>query len=121
MHTATEVQVRKLMREVQRKQPETIRQLLRLVNKYGDVDQPGDEDPCGDYDYHYQEKCMMNSRGIDMSPFVEWRNERGDLLIGDDLFRVAFEEGGCEEDVWFQTDWRGDVLSLVVIDNPFDD
>jgi hypothetical protein len=117
MHTTTEVQVRRLIREVQRKQPETIRHLIRIVDKYGDVDQPADEDPCDEYDYHYSRKSMVNSRGVDMSPFVEWRNERGDLLIGDDLFRVTFGgEGGSKEDVWFQTEWinGGNVISLVV-------
>jgi len=116
MHTTTEVQVRRLIREVQRKQPETIRQLIRIVDKYGDVDQPADEDPCDEYDYYYSRQSMVNSRGIDMSPFVEWRNERGDLLIGDDHFRVTFGEDGSKEDVWFQTEWinGGNVISLVV-------
>ena len=114
--STTEVQVRRLIREVQRKQPETIRHLIRIVDKYGHVEQSADEDPCEENDYHYSRKSCINSGGVDMSPFMEWRDERGDLLIGDDIFRVTFGEGGYTEDVWFQTEWTngGSVISLVV-------
>ena len=114
--STTEVQVRRLIREVQRKQPETIRHLIRIVDKYGHVEQSADEDPFEENDYHYSRKSCINSGGVDMSPFMEWRDERGDLLIGDDIFRVTFGEGGYTEDVWFQTEWTngGSVISLVV-------
>jgi len=96
------------MRDVHRKQPETIQQMVDLAWSHdGEIDigdGPDVIDGVGDYYYHsrdtYEERYYG---GVPRAP-------NGDMLIGDDEFMAEFDG----EKVWFRVVWtKGDLYDVI--------